>query len=60
VLRYIHQNPVKANMIRTIDAYKWTSYNEYAAGSKIVDVKFALDIFSEDQTEALISLIRFN
>ena len=29
VLRYIHQNPVKANIINSPGAYEWSSYNQY-------------------------------
>lgn len=29
LLRYIHQNPVKANIVTSCDAYPWSSYTEY-------------------------------
>ena len=29
VLRYIHQNPIKAGMVKDISTYKWSSYIEY-------------------------------
>ena len=29
VIRYIHQNPIKAGLSKTIDDYKFSSYNEY-------------------------------
>ncbi|KUO51279.1 MAG: hypothetical protein APF76_17515 [Desulfitibacter sp. BRH_c19] len=29
VLRYIHQNPIKAKLVISIDAYQWTSYRAY-------------------------------
>ncbi|MDO9555128.1 MAG: transposase [Atribacterota bacterium] len=29
VLRYIHQNPIKAGMAKTASKYNWSSYNEY-------------------------------
>jgi len=29
VLRYIHQNPVKAGIVRDISDYEWSSYNNY-------------------------------
>ncbi len=29
VLRYIHQNPLKAKLIQNLDAYKWSSYLQY-------------------------------
>ena len=29
VLRYIHQNPVKAKIVNKIEDYQWSSYKEY-------------------------------
>jgi len=29
VLKYIHQNPVKANMVDNIGEYRWSSFREY-------------------------------
>ena len=29
VLRYIHQNPVKAGIVNKVEDYKWSSYKEY-------------------------------
>ena len=29
VLRYIHQNPIKAGMVKEAAKYNWSSYNEY-------------------------------
>ena len=29
VLRYIHQNPVKAKMVKRAENYQWSSYKEY-------------------------------
>ena len=60
VLRYIHQNPIKANIIKNPQEYKWSSYNEYLDGSKIVDDDFVLSIFSENKTAAIQRFISFN
>lgn len=60
VLRYIHQNPIKANMVEEIKLYKWSSYNEYLYGSKMVDTEFALKLFAEDKTAAIRDFISFN
>lgn len=30
VIRYIHNNPVKAKIVTSPDDYRWSSYNEYA------------------------------
>lgn len=29
VLRYIHQNPIKAKMVKNMKDYKWSSYHDY-------------------------------
>lgn len=60
VLRYIHQNPQKANMVKKLKEYKWSSYNEYINTSKIIDTDFALKMFSEDKNTAIQRFISFN
>ena len=37
VLRYIHQNPVKASLCETVDEYEFSSYSEFITGQNIVD-----------------------
>jgi putative transposase len=60
VLRYIHQNPTKAGIVKEIEQYPWSSYREYTTKSEICDTKFALKLFSEDYQEALELWERFN
>ncbi|MBQ4157385.1 MAG: transposase [Clostridia bacterium] len=43
VLRYIHQNPVKASLCETVDEYEFSSYSEFISGQNIVDTG---DIFA--------------
>jgi len=59
VLRYIHQNPIKANMVKELEEYKWSSYKEYIYGSKIADTDFALGVFAEDKTDKTIAIEGF-
>lgn len=33
LLRYIHQNPVQAEMVASPDQYRWSSWNEYSTGN---------------------------
>ena len=55
VLRYIHQNSVKAGIVKTIDQYKYSSYNDYINNEKgIVDIEFALSMLSKE------SFVAFN
>lgn len=53
VLRYIHQNPIKAGMINNINQYKWSSYHDYVKTPRVVDIQFALDSFSINRVEAV-------
>jgi len=54
--RYIHQNPVKANMVKTADEYKWSSCNSYLhrddSFTKILDMDIILDLYSSDREKA--------
>lgn len=49
VLRYIHQNPIKAGITKTVSEYDFSSYNEYIGVNKVVDTKFALDMMGEKE-----------
>jgi putative transposase len=53
VLRYIHQNPVKAGLSRNTGEYIWGSYNEYIKKETITDVNTALEMFSSDRIKAV-------
>jgi REP element-mobilizing transposase RayT len=60
VLRYIHQNPRKANLVKSISNYPWSSYNEYIGNKNICDTQFILEIFSKNKSEALSEFVKFN
>lgn len=50
--RYIHQNPVKAGLVKRAEDYKWSSFNAYINNKScffgIVDTGMVLGMFSED------------
>ncbi len=52
-LRYIHQNPVKAGIEKDIRKYLWSSWHEYTGTPAIINIDFALDMFSEDRRKAV-------
>ncbi|ATW26765.1 REP-associated tyrosine transposase [Candidatus Formimonas warabiya] len=60
VLRYIHQNPVKAGMVGSIEQYEWSSYNEYLYKAILVDVDFPLNMFSDDKEKALKRFMQYH
>lgn len=60
VLRYIHQNPLKAGITSDINQYQWSSYQEYLQEAKIVDVDFALAMFNGDRGKAILDFKNFN
>ncbi|MHB8074642.1 REP-associated tyrosine transposase [Desulfosporosinus fructosivorans] len=48
VLRYIHQNPLKAGMVKNIEDYQWSSINAYlGTGNILVETRFALGFFKD-------------
>lgn len=53
VVRYIHQNPIKAGLAQGIADYKWSSYNEYMDRAVIVDSEFVFDTLSNDRKNAI-------
>ena len=55
LIRYIHQNPVKIGL----PISSWTSYNDYLASGGITDIAFVLDMFSNNQKEAIASFIKY-
>ncbi|WHH56940.1 transposase [Petroclostridium sp. X23] len=60
VIRYIHQNPVKAGL-SSIQDYKWSSYNSYMSKNEksIVDTEFFLRILSENKDTAIKKYIEY-
>ena len=54
VLRYIHQNPLKAGLCKSINGYEYSSYNAYFEKSDLIDGEFVFGIISKDE------FVRFN
>ncbi|MDO0821693.1 transposase [Desulfosporosinus nitroreducens] len=52
VLRYIHQNPIKAGIINDIKQFRWSSYQDYLETPRVSDINFALDLLSDNRVEA--------
>lgn len=55
LLRYIHQNPVCADICENIRDYPWSSDQYYREGNKqgIVDISFVLTMFSDNRSDAI-------
>ncbi len=53
VIRYIHQNPLKAGMVDQVDDYRWSScrgyYGESVYPSGLLDAEFILGMFSSKE-----------
>lgn len=49
VIRYIHQNPVKANIVKNVSNYEYSSYDEYIGTSNSwIDIDFALSMLDKE------------
>jgi len=62
LVRYIHQNPLRAGMVSKLNEYKWSSYNDYikANGNSLTDTEFILNQFSNDRDRAVELFKNFN
>ncbi len=47
VIRYIHQNPIKAGICRAVEQYQYSSYGEYSKNSDLIDRDYIFQIISE-------------
>ncbi|WP_237669713.1 transposase [Virgibacillus halodenitrificans] len=64
VIRYIHQNPVKAEIVQRVDDWKWSSclgyYNTVNAYGDLLDRELILRMFSDDKDMAIDRFKEFN
>ena len=56
VIRYIHQNPVKAGLCKNVREYEYSSYKNFFDNSNLIDKNFVLgiipiELFEEFNTE---------
>ena len=53
VVRYIHQNPVRADLVKNSGDYPWSSYKEYISDENIItDTQFVFSMISRSEYEA--------
>ena len=61
LVRYIHQNPLKARLVGRVSQYQYSSYSAYVDGDDgFTDVDFLLDMLSENRRAAVQSFIEFH
>lgn len=48
VLRYIHQNPIKAGLCKAVSDYEYSSFNEFFKSSDLIDSDFVLEIIAKE------------
>ena len=49
LIRYVHQNPMKAGIVVNIDEYEYSSYNEYMNEPDLADTDFVLQMISRKE-----------
>lgn len=64
VIRYIHQNPVKAGMVKRVEDWKWSSCHNYYGRTPyfpvLLERDLILSMFSTDRTTAIALFKEFN
>lgn len=53
VLRYIHQNPVKAGITKRVGDYQWSSFSEFIGKPTFVNVDFVFAFFADERFLAI-------
>jgi len=54
LIRYLHRNPVQAELVSDVAAYPWSSYGEYLAVPRFISPQqkdFVLSLFSNDRKD---------
>lgn len=60
LLRYIHQNPIKANICSKVEEYKWSSDYFYRTNYHgFIDIDLILNIINNDRKQAIITYKEF-
>ncbi|MEG6521527.1 REP-associated tyrosine transposase [Desulfotomaculum sp. 1211_IL3151] len=64
IIRYIHQNPVKAHLVKRVEQWRWSSCPGYYGGKvypeNLLDNDVILKMFSKDANEAREKFKQFN
>lgn len=62
LLRYIHRNPVRAHICKSVSDYSWSSHHAYVAKTKQLEWLYTdllLSMFSESPDKAISGYIKF-
>ena len=49
LIRYVHQNPIKAGIVKNIEDYKYSSYREYLGKPRITDTEFVMEMIDDNE-----------
>lgn len=61
LVRYIHQNPLKANIVDTLDKYPYSSYCEYINNKpEMSNIDFTLDMLCEHRETAIAEFVELH
>lgn len=63
VIRYIHNNPIKAGMGNRIQDYPWSSYQQYfyyKKDNELINISFILNLLSNDFNKSIDKFAEFN
>ena len=61
LVRYIHQNPMKAGIVESLEEYAWSSFSQYKKGkSDFVDIDYVLQTISPSMESAIENFIEMH
>ncbi|MGD6942427.1 transposase [Cytobacillus gottheilii] len=53
VIRYIHQNPLKAGLAQSVFECEWSSIQEYTQNEQLINTARVFNLFSKKRTKAI-------
>lgn len=60
LLRYIHRNPVRASMVKSVDDYFWSSHFFYKTfNNDIVNTSYILNYISSSKAKAILGYMKY-
>jgi REP element-mobilizing transposase RayT len=62
LIKYIHLNPLRAKVTKTLEGYRWSSHNAYLTSdqrSELLDTDLVLQMFSQKKSSAIKRYIDF-
>jgi putative transposase len=60
LIRYLHRNPIRANMVKNLEDYFWSSHYFYkTANNEFINTNFLLNLISNKKARAILGYMKY-